>query len=293
VLVSLPAAEEFVELDDQLATQGVPIFSRPFAAAKLWAEKTGNILLALENERAFQDAYRQLYPSVDFAADSFLTLAASSRGISYCLKPPLGYGRVAISPIAHVTISEGELHRLYSRHPGAFWELQWQACDGVDLFMALVNFHPREERAKNMMTTAVNQLTASSRQLIASEIDASLPQGVAMSVELAGKSVLASIGVAEQELRTLGHDLPALATSIAAKLTSPCDGTIADVIGKLPKYVEVRYDAPVLTIVEAQHIFAYGMFVVADFLRRTNHDQMYWKILDEGEAPDRTFNQMS
>jgi hypothetical protein len=289
---SLPSAEDFMELDDQLAADGIPIFSRPFAAAKHWADKTGNILFALENERWFQNAYKSLHPSVDFSADSFLTLAASAQGISYAVKPPIAYGRVAIQPLKHVKISEDEVGRLYRRHPKSFWELQWQACDGVDLFTALVNFHPSEERAKNMMTTAVNQLTASSRQLIASELDASLPQGMAMSVELAGKAILLSMGVTEKELRELGHDLPALAASIAAKVSSPCDATVADVVSELPKYVEVRYDAPILTIVEAHRIFAHSMFVVADFIRRTNHDQLYWKCMTDSKVPVRTFDQV-
>lgn len=279
-------------LDDELADRGVPIFSRPFEAAKVWAERAGNLMLALEHERWFQDAYSKIHPSVDFSADSFLTLAASARGISYYLKPPMAYGRVAIQPINYVAISEGELGQLYRRHVNSFWELHWQACDGVDLFMALVNFHPAGTAAQNMIITAVNQLTASSRQLIASEIDSSLPQGVAMAAELAGKAVLASMGSTDKQLRTLGHDVPAIVSAVSADLPSPCDTLVAAAAARLPPYVQVRYDAPILSIVEGQHIFADALFVTADLLRRTNHDQIYWRAAMADDIPARAFNQL-
>lgn len=286
--LELPTIEELARLDDKLADSGSAIFERPFEAARLWGDWEG----ALNNESWFQEAYSRLYPSVDFSLQSFLTLAVSARGISYFVRPPLGYGRVLMKPIQYVGITEPEVRRLYQAHETAFWELQWQATDATDLFMAYTNFHPSDTRARNLMRTALNQLTASSRQLVASELDASIPQGMAMAVELAGKSVLASRGSAPRDERRLAHDLVAIHDAVAAAVESPADRAVEAAISRLPAYVEVRYEAPVLTILEAQHLFADALFVISDFLRRTNHDQLYWQLMRDESVPERTFDQL-
>lgn len=286
-----PTFEELLALDDKLADIGIPIFSRPFEAAMSWAERTGDWTSALENEHRFRATYQTLYESVDFKTDAFLTLAVSARGVSYFLKPPLGYGEFRVEPLEYVGITQNELGRLYKRHEPAFNELFWQATDGTDLFMALANFHSKAPGAQNMMTTAVHQMTASSRQLVASEVDSSLPQGMAMAVELAGKAVLLHLGEQKGGLKKLGHDLPAIVKRVSELAPSPCDAEIGEVALKLPEYVQVRYEAPVVSILDAQRLLAGAMFVIADLLRRTNHDQIYWKLVASGGIPRRTFMQ--
>jgi hypothetical protein len=202
-----PSAVEIISLDDQLADRGVPVFERPFQAAKLWGEKFGNPLAALESEGSFRQRYRELHPPVPFGSESFLTLCVSARAVSYPIRPPMAYGQVGIKPLDHTTISKFEIARLWHDHREAFWELHWQGFDAIDLFMSLVNFHSKEVLSKNLVQTAVNQLSASARQIIACEIDASLPQGIAMAAELAGKSVFLRLGGAESDLRSIGHDL--------------------------------------------------------------------------------------
>lgn len=283
-----PSFDQLIEIDDELADKGIEAFKRPYEAARLWGLKHGNeFLVALKMEGWFGDTYRQLHPSIDFSAESFLTLSVSARGISYFVKPPIAYGTVAIKPMDYVAISQNEMGRLWHRHPDAFWDLQWQGFDAVDLFMSLVNFHPTEILATNMMQTAVSQLTASARQLVACELDSSLPQGMAMACELAGKSLLVANGSSERELRALGHDLTRIHNSIKEILPSPIDFDINEAIKCLPAYVTVRYNAPVLQISAAQDLYRKAMFIVADFLRRTNHSQGYWDMLASGEMPGR------
>jgi len=282
-----PSIEDVIRLDDQLADTGVPVLKRPLEAAKLWADECGNVMLGLTKEGFFRQAYRQLHPSVPFDSESFLTLCVSARAVSYIIKPPMAYGRVAIKPLDHTSITEEEVARLWHGHPQDFWELHWQAFDAIDLFMARVNFHPSSLAAQNMIETAVNQLTASSRQLVACEIDSSLPQGVVMACELAGKAVLLHAGGDDKLLRGIGHDLSALSGEISSRLPSPLDPTLKAVFDTLPHYVSVRYDAPQMTMVDAQNLFRKAMFIIADFLRRTNHDQSYWKQVQDGSMPAR------
>lgn len=284
----VPTSDDLIRIDDQLAEQGVPVFNRPFEAAKLWGIVCGSEWeIALAREGWFKDAYKELHPSIDFTADSFLTLCVSARGISYFVKPPKGYGRCAIKPIDHVSISNNEISRLWNDHPESFWELQWQGFDAIDLFMAMLNFHPKLPSASNMMRTAVSQLTASARQLVACELDSSLPQGMSMSCELAGKAILIAQGFSAQRLRSIGHNLETIHNEVSAILPSPVDHDVTKAINQIPAYVKVRYEAPLLNLLEAQNLYSRAMFVIADFLRRTNHSQGYWDVSAGGKIPAR------
>ena len=288
-----PTMEQFLAIDEQLADAGVPALARPFEAAKLWGERSNNMMIALQQEGWFRDRYKELHPSVPYDGDAFLTLCVSARSVSYFLKPPMGYGRVAIKPLDFVTISKTEVERLWATHPAAFWELKFQGFDGVDLFMAQVNYHSKINAVENMLATAINQLTASARQLVAGEIDLSIPQGLAMACELAGKSVLLKEGATQNELKAIGHDLSKLAAAIGTKVFSPIDNEVQRVAASLPNYVEVRYDAPALNMFQVQDLYRRTLFVIADFIRRTNHDQLYWQLIDDNTVPKRNWETFS
>ena len=276
-----PSLADLSQLDSNLAEKGVPALKRPHEAAKLWGEKFGSPFFGLPHEQGFREAFEKLHPSVPFGSDAFLTLCVSARSISYFLKPPIVLGRIRIEPLQFVSITEMERNRIRQDHPAAFWEMVWQASDGIDLFMAQMNYQPQHSDAQNMMATAVNQLTASARQLVACEVDLSLPQGIVLACELAGKSILRYTGVSEKELRDVGHDLVLLSEKIAENIKSPVDEEVLAVAKSMPKYVQVRYDAPKMNIADAQDIFRRGMFLIADFIRRTNHDCIYWKMIND------------
>ena len=285
-----PTVEQLLAIDEQLADAGIPALERPFGAAKLWGEQSNDLMIALKQEGWFRDRYKELHPSVPYDGNAFLTLCVSARSISYFLKPPMAYGRVSIKPLDYITITKAEVERLWATHPEAFWELTFQGFDGVDLFMAQVNYHSTVTAVENMLATAINQLTASARQLVAGEIDLSIPQGLAMACELAGKSVLLKEGGTQNELKAIGHDLSKLAAAVASKISSPIDTEVQKVTASLPKYVSVRYDAPAMNMVEAQDIYRRTLFVIADFLRRTNHDQLYWKMIEDNTVPQRNWD---
>ena len=108
-----------------------------------------------------------------------------------------------------------------------------------------------------------------------------------MACELVGKSVLLKEGATQQEVKAIGHDLVELASAVTDRLSSPLDHQVQMVAETLPKYVAVRYDAPALNMAQAQDVYRRTLFVAADFLRRTNHDQLYWKMIDDSTVPKR------
>jgi hypothetical protein len=167
----------------------------------------------------------------------------------------------------------------------------WQGFDAIDLFMAHLNFHPENQAAASMMATAINQLTASARQLVACEVDSSLPQGMALACELAGKAVLLHSGYDDQGLREIGHSIPKLierVRSTGSLSVSPVENQMDEVVPQIPHYTEVRYASPPMTIVTAQDLFRKAMFFVSELLRRTNHDQLYWKVLEDRSMVPRS-----
>ena len=109
-----PSIADVLRLDNRLADEGVPVLKRPLRAAKIWSDENSNLMLGLTKEGIFREAYRELHPSVPFDSASFLTLCVSARGVSYIIRPPMGYGTVAIKFQDHIDITDQEMARVAS-----------------------------------------------------------------------------------------------------------------------------------------------------------------------------------
>jgi hypothetical protein len=287
----LPSRNQLRRLDEELADLGVAAFNRPHEAAMLWATRSGaDFLSVLRENEWFEQKFSELHPSVDYTQKPFVTLCVSARSVSYFADPPIVLGTTAVSPIRAVKITEAELSRLHRRHPTDFWELHFQATDAIDLFLADMDFHSQIVRARNMLTTGMHQLGASARQLVAGEIDASLPQGMCLAVELIGKAV--AIDAAQghiDERSTFGHNLPCLFDHICNVLSGPNNTEVEMALRHIPRYEDVRYDAPTMAFRDAQNVYRAALFLCAEAMRRTRQDQLYWKLLEDDQMPKRVW----
>jgi hypothetical protein len=167
--------------------------------------------------------------------------------------------------------------------------LYYQAADGIDLFMGDMDFHPNEVEAGKMLSVGTSQLEASARQLVASSQDASLSQACCLAAELILKAVLLENGMTEPEIISLGHNIPKLCAAVAKRLSGPNDAEFFSVAGNMPKYVAVRYSPPTLTIKESQELYRRTLFICAESLRRTRHDQLYYKMVADPTVPARSW----
>lgn len=285
-----PTDSELSDLDQAFAADGVPVTARPDKAMWNWLKNQPDGICDFTSEaRWFTQKFAEMHPSVDFSPKPFVFLAASARGIAYCLHPPVVYGSRSIDPIRSVKISKPELERIWTAEPGAFWELYFQAADGIDLFLSDLDFHPTNPDAAKMLAVGTNQLEASARQLVAGASDASLSQACCLSCEMVLKAVLREQGVTEARLRALSHRIENLAAEVAKVMPNANDPELLAIASSMPSYVSVRYDPPELSVQEAHDLYRRALFVCAEALRRTRHDQLYYKIMDDPSVPPRVW----
>jgi hypothetical protein len=286
--VRLPTDAEIRELDDALAAKGVPANKRHDRALWLWTQKVGGFPLEFAvTARWFREKFAALHPSVNFSDQPFAYLCVSARGVCYELRPPVVVGSCAIDPAKCVRIQQAELERIYTADPRAFWELYYQAADGIDLFMSHLDFHPRSPESARMLAVGTDQLEASARQLVACSQDASLSQACCLAVETVLKAVLLEKSTATPNLKGIGHNTMKLCAAVASVVAGPNDKDFAAVAASIPKYVDVRYNPPQLTTNEAQDLYRRTLFLCAEALRRTRHDQLYYKIAADPQVPAR------
>lgn len=284
-----PNGAQLRELDDLLAAEGIPADRRPDEAMQRWLERHPEFISEyLHAHEWFRDQFAALHPSVNFKNKSFAYLCVSARGISYELKPPIVFGQAAIDPLKFVQIRKEEVERIFRTSPDEFWELYYQAADGIDLFMASMDFHPKNSEAAQMLSVGKDQLQASARQLVACDAEMALPQGCCLSAEMICKAVLLENGVPVERLKNeFGHKLPALFSELVRLLSGPNDKDVLHVAGKMPRYTDVRFKPPSLNMREKQGLYSKTMFLCAETLRRTRHDQLYYKVLSDPSVPAR------
>lgn len=284
----LPTKKEIIDLDDELAAEGVALDDRANQALQRWLKRTAWSGEFLPIARHFEEQFRLLHPSVKLEGRPFMYLCASARGVTYEYHPPLIFGQCQISPTDSLQISPPELERIYQTSAPAYWELFWQCCDCFDLFMAHLDNVITDPEAVGFASAAKDQLQASARQLVAMSADASLPQACAMATELAGKALLKQLGFAN--VRSLGHSVPDIYREIVQLAPAITDGDIVLATARIPEYVNSRYSPPPLSVPKAQRLFASALFLCSDAFRRISRQSMYFSARQDAAVPARDWS---
>ncbi len=285
--IIIPTKEQLAILDQQLAAAGVAILDRPEKAAKIFYKSQGRYEIeALHAEPWFNKKYKALHPSVDFSPRPFMIMCGSALGISYFLKPPLIIGETYLDLSKYIYIEDREIKRIYDQDAAAYDELCFQAADGVDLWHSKLNFNSLSAESQQQRNIGLSLLAAYARQLIACEIDASLPQGMALACELVGKSIAVYLSDGQINVKQeFGHDLSKLAKYIIEKAPSQFDEAFDDTAKKLPQYVASRYASSSQSILQSQNTYRSALFFCAEAMRRGIGEGIAWEVFDEAHVP--------
>jgi len=283
--VRIPTKQEIIDLDDDLAAEGVALDDRANQALQRWLKRTQWSGEFLPIAKHFDEQFKLLHPSVKLEGRPFMFLCASARGVAYEYHPPLLLGQCSISPTDSLQISSTELERIYKSNAAAYWELFWQCCDCFDLFTAHMDNAITDTEAIGFATAAKDQLQASARQLVAMSADASLAQACAMATELAGKALLKQLRFAD--VRSFGHDVPSIYREIVERAPAPTDDQVPPAAAHIPSYVSSRYSPPILATLEAQRLFAAALFLCSDAFRRISRQSMYFAANQDATVPRR------
>jgi len=280
---------EVLAADQKLAAEGVSVVERPNKAMLEWLRTppfyNGPIDLPSIG-RWFDDAWKGLHPSVQFTDRPFMFLAVSALGVSYRCDPPIVFGSLSINPMSLIRMTNEESHRIFHQAPLDWWELHNQAVDCMDLWLNRMEFQGGATAFKRL-SVAVGQLEASARQLVASSLDPSLAQGVAMIAEMSLKAVLSKLGLTDDELVSLSHHLGKAVKRLAELSPHPANDELVHVVASLPKYATVRYDPPDWKIADAQDHFRRALFVASEAMRRVGRYQTADQVRQDSTVPKR------
>lgn len=283
----VPTDHEILALDDELASEGVPLDDRANQALQRWLKRTDWSGEFIPIAKHFEERFRVLHPSVNLGGKPFMFLCASARGIAYEYHPPIVFGQVKVSPTDPLRISQSELERIWNADQDSYWELFWQCCDCFDLFSAHMDNVITEPEGLNFASAAKDQLQASARQLVAIANDASLAQACALSTELAGKAVLRQLG--HGDVRALGHNVTTIYAELIRQTPACTDGEVQAAAQLIPGYVNSRYSPPSLSTPQAQRLFATALFLCSDAFRRLCRQSMYFDAFGAPSVPNRNW----
>ncbi len=287
-----PTLDELRALDDELASEGFAVRQRPQKAAYLWATRSGGGLMdSLALRHWFDTAYAELHPSVNFADQPFGLICVSAHGVAYGLRPPIVFGHMRLNPMEFVEIKREELERIHAKDPAAYWELYYQAADGVDLFTSNMNRIDGSTEAGRMIAVGYSELEASARQLIAgTHSSASLAHSMCVMVETISKGVLVAAGASENEVIKLNHRIPDICATLAKRRPGPNDAEYLKVAAMMPALVASRYKPEKLSGRDALDLYRKALFLSAEALRRTSvglTKLMYRQFVEDPTVPPR------
>jgi hypothetical protein len=265
-----PEPDELKAVDRRLSIDGVSIVERPTKAMLEWLATPpfyDGPIDFVSLGRWFDQAWKNLHPSVPFSDRPFMYLAVSALGVSYRCDPPVVFGGPLVDPMALIKFTPAESHNIHTCEPSAWWELHRQAVDCLDLWLNRWDF-TGNAAACNRVSVACAQLEASARQLVACSHDPALPQGVALIAEMAIKAGLASLGLADSELKAFGHHLEKAARRLNELSPHPPSAELEAVAASLPRYSDVRYDPPPWGVPTAQDFYRRALFVASEAMRQ-------------------------
>ena len=189
------------------------------------------------------DLIKQIYRPEDIAVGAMHLGVFMFRDVFARIVVPPGYGTCAVDPFRCTNLTETQLGWLARRQEdrNAFhdqfadiWDFGW----GVQ---ELGHARPVTPDCENFLDLARFHLQAAAAVVTGAFDLGGAVQSSLIAAELALKGGLAANGLSLSDLKSLGHDLPALATELA-KHEAKLDGVrIATTVGKLPEYVPNRY----------------------------------------------------
>jgi len=285
-----PTGDEIAAMDRKLAAEGVPVTERANQAMLEWIRTppySEQPTPLTPIGRWFENAWRELHPSVSQQDRPFMYLAVSALGVSYRCDPPIVFGSTSIDTMSLVKITKMESERIFANSPRAWWEMYYQVLDAVDIWLNRID---SGSGGYEGLSVAFSQLEASARQLVACSPDASLPQSIALIAELSIKGALFAAGYSKRELQKIGHDL-LLSTKALCEISKL--GSNSDLIrasASIPPYVQSRYAPPPWDMSVAQRHYRTALYIASEALRRSGGHRMGHAARHRRDIPARPWD---
>jgi len=139
----------------------------------------------------------------------------------------------------------------------------------------------------DLFSNARSNVAATTRILSGDiDVDAAI-QSACLTAELALKGALAHLGLDEQGLKGLSHNLQRLAAKLVELAPGATDSRLLAAVQKFPNYVGARYAAHGLTRVQLMDLAMRAQYVAADAVRRIADRDLGGEMEARRDTPER------
>ena len=268
--------ELLLEADDEAFLAGEDVKHRAWSAPQRVMSKLGYVSYVMagvgmpaELDR-LREMQKQLYRPHDTGVGGVHLGAFMFRDVFAKITVPIVYGRVGVDPFKVTDLNQLQWQWLRSR-PADFNSFLDQFIDLFDFGFGLVELghtRPVEEDCKTLLGLTHFQLQAAAAIVTGAYDFRGAVQSALVAVELALKAGLAAGGMREPKRRKLGHDLPALARTLADQETEMDGARVIGTANSLPAYVANRYAPDQPDRRETGRIVMAAQYIAAEVMRQ-------------------------
>ena len=281
---------EFVRrVDAELINSDMPLYARPFHVIRTWMQEnrvSGNIFDEALTSSVLS-AYKQLYPSGDFALPPLSLGGVAFADQWYFVRIPVAYGNFRVDPLDAIEIPRSELEEAWKRSPENGWRAFYSVADLYDFGFSLDDLHKTAASSPTLWDRAAASLCAASSTLRTGySIDDAI-QSAHLAAETAIKGTLNHLGVNEARRRELGHSLPALADELISLAPRANASRLKDACDRFPAYVTTRYERHGLSTAEIMRLAMRAQYVAAEALRCVSDRNLAEMLKNDPATPPR------
>lgn len=273
---------DILNLDERFAKEGVPFHARPMrAAVEILGEKFSMGVGGNPQVSEIERAYIRLLPEARFTWPGMGTGLIAS--IDRVKKVTIGvvYGTVNITVHKGLGFSEHQEWATWCREDREIAEKTIFAfADMYDLVYG-INRCTHMTSAFTFWGLAAEQLKLVSESLCQSgSICSAVLQPICLTVELALKGTLLSLGIPENDLKgkKFGHNLMKLGQRMVQEVNHRDDKLLLGALGRFPNYVADRYRETQLTRLEVVSLALDAQFVAASAVRRVSKQDIALEV---------------
>lgn len=275
--------DDIRKIDDQLISQNVLIYQRPFQTTLEWMRLNkiqGDISSFYKQ---VEDIYQKLYPRQKFSIPNLLIGGIAFRDQIYITRIPVIKG---INLFDFVDIDPSELALMHNVYFEQYKKAIYSICDLYDIAFGIDDILKEKESNEILVywLEMILSSTMSAAFALSENINlANAIQSSLLSVELAAKSSLMYLGCDANYIKSLGHCRKMIKENLISYKIIDENDDFFEIYYSLPKYVDSRYKPQNLSKQELVNIAIKSQFLVSEIIRKISKRNLAESIQLERE----------
>lgn len=259
----------------------VPIYQRPMAVALELSRIEKGVVFPLEQRMTdITNFYKKMYSPEDLYMPPVQVGGVGLRDKFYKVRISVVFGSCSVNMVRCIDISQRELEFIYEQDPSAISRAAYTVADLWDFAYGVNDLKDRVPQADVLWKNARSSIEETARLLSDGHLIDSAVQPICLSAELSIKGTLSFLGVNEEKLKQLSHNIPKLANKLSELKPSPSDDMLLEAANQFPDYVKSRYSVHALKRADINRLAMLSEYIAADAIRRISDRKIIEQVLE-------------